>query len=81
MMGCQKSNCKICKEEIKGRESFELCLREMEHVEKEHPKIFKQNMKAELEYKKDMQKALDKQLKNSTTPLFTQSKWDGEDYA
>lgn len=78
-MGCNKSNCLLCKKEIKGKDHFDICLKQMEHTEKIHPEIFEKNMKAELEYKDDMQKALDKKLKNSKLPLFTQTVWDGRD--
>lgn len=64
---------------MKGDSYLSIAFAESEHTETKHPKIFEQNKKADLEYKKDMQIALDKQIKNSKTPLFTQSKWDGQD--
>jgi hypothetical protein len=78
-MGCNRATCRICKKKIKGKDHFAMSLKEMEHTEKFHPKVFKQNMEAELEYKEDLQKALDKKLKNSRLPLFTQTVWDGQD--
>ncbi len=79
-MGCYKSRCKFCKHIAKGDNQFQLMLNCSEHIKKEHPKIFEKNKKAELEYKKDCKKALDKRLKNSIVPTFSQTEWDGEDY-
>ena len=79
-MGCEKSRCKLCTLEITGSNGMRLIMFEHNHIEKKHPKVFEKNKKAEFIYQQELKEALEKKLKNSVSPLFTHSKWDGEDY-
>jgi len=80
-MGCEKAKCLICNKWIKGGGNFELILNEGKHLKEKHNKIHEMNKEAELTYQKAVQRALDRKLKNSHTPCFSPSKWDGGDYA
>ena len=80
-MGCYKSKCKLCKEEILSESLFSSEIKTSGHLKNKHPKVHKQNKFAHLQYQEDMQVALDKKLKNSHTPCFTSPEWDPEDYA
>ena len=77
-MGCQKSQCKLCKKWIKGKDHFSLMFKESDHTKEKHPKIFSHNKKIKEEEMRRSKELNDWLIKNEKI-IFTQSKWDGED--
>lgn len=77
-MGCYKSKCRKCGEEIKGESQFPLILKQTEHEVNKHPEIHKKNRLAKEKFDKAFKKIND-ELIYSEEVLFGNMEWDGED--
>lgn len=59
-----KSRCKLCKKYVVAIESFEIMIKQGEHLKKFHPKEYNENKKAYTEYQRLRKIAKDYRIKN-----------------